>query len=114
MLLAHCHGTGGWNLTTAFGESKRQHDLEVLFTTNACVAVCWIFRFPSWPVTLAIAVLMFTTGFQLWQLRSAERAYKQRIKEHLQAGGVVMMVRRGRGWYPVPLHHTSETPLDRP
>lgn len=93
--------------------TREQHDAftnRVVLTTNAtCVAAIWINVLVTPPFSFwlidgpAVAVLLFVAGFTLRQTRLARRRYEQAVREYLEAGGVVMLVRCGKRWLPVPV-----------
>lgn len=85
---------------------------NVVNTTNlCCIATLWIAPpLPSVPGFLAIAVMLFTIWYQLMRFRQAKQRYDQAMKEHLEAGGAVMIVKRGRRWLPVPILPPRDVP----
>lgn len=86
---------------------EQQHSAfcsQVVMNTNGCcVAVLFVFTLPSWPALLALLGWALVLCYNIVQFRKADRRYKQAVEDHMKAGGMVMMVKRGRRWEAIPM-----------
>lgn len=95
--------------------TPEQHDAftrQVTLDTNATnVGVLMVNILILNLLVIDIACFVIAVGLVIFshiQCRKAERRYQQKVKEYLEAGGTVMLVKRGRRWMPVPIdiwHH---------